>query len=97
LRMLDEGQIVSTSLLDPVTCGRCGAPAISRTTRLCERCLMELNQKVMDSINKMRKELEAQKDVIFLRLSTARARAYKVRETFAAKRRAQPPPMRRVR
>lgn len=47
LRLLEAGRI--TSLLDlekKAVCGRCGAPAISLSKRLCKACLEELNAEV---------------------------------------------------
>lgn len=47
LRLLDEGLIASTPELEKkAVCGRCGAPAISLSKRLCEACLQELNAEV---------------------------------------------------
>lgn len=43
LRLLDEGRIANVSLADAVTCGRCGAPAISLSKRLCQDCLNRLS------------------------------------------------------
>lgn len=47
-RMLDEGMIerVSSSDLEQIKCGRCGAPAISASKKLCERCLAALNKEM---------------------------------------------------
>lgn len=42
-RMLDGGTIENVTLDDTVKCGRCGAPAISRSKRLCNACLEEIN------------------------------------------------------
>ena len=47
LRLLDEGRIASTpELAAKAVCGRCGAPAISLSKRLCEACLQKLNAEV---------------------------------------------------
>jgi hypothetical protein len=43
LRLLAEGRIANVNLEDAVRCGRCGAPAISMTKRLCQKCLNELS------------------------------------------------------
>lgn len=45
-RMLQEGVIVSTALTGNVQCGRCGAPAISASKKLCQACLEKLNIEV---------------------------------------------------
>ena len=46
MRMLDEGLIANANLTENVKCGRCGAPAISLTKRLCQACLDRLNVEV---------------------------------------------------
>lgn len=46
LRMLDQGIIQNSALITNIQCGRCGAPAISLTKRLCEKCLANLNAKL---------------------------------------------------
>jgi NMD protein affecting ribosome stability and mRNA decay len=43
LRLLSAGRIANVTPSKAVTCGRCGAPAISFTKRLCEKCLAEMN------------------------------------------------------
>ncbi len=46
-RMIKEGLIVSTSLVESqVKCGICGAPAISLSKKLCQACLEKLNAKM---------------------------------------------------
>jgi ribosomal protein L37E len=45
-RMLDEGLIANVSLMEAVKCGRCGAPAISISKKLCQACLDKLNAQV---------------------------------------------------
>lgn len=45
-RMLNDGVIVSTAMLANVPCGRCGAPAISASKKLCQACLEKLNIEV---------------------------------------------------
>lgn len=43
LRLLSSGRIETTSANLGVKCGRCGAPAISISKKLCESCLQKLN------------------------------------------------------
>lgn len=43
LRFLEDGRIETTAANKTVVCGRCGAPAISLSKRLCESCLQKLN------------------------------------------------------
>ena len=43
VRMLEEGRIANVAMEDAVKCGRCGAPAISMSKRLCQKCLNELS------------------------------------------------------
>jgi hypothetical protein len=45
MRMLDEGFLAS-STSGRVRCGRCGAPAISASKKLCQACLEKLNAQV---------------------------------------------------
>jgi ribosomal protein L37E len=46
MRMLEEGLIANVNLTEHVKCGRCGAPAISMTKKLCQSCLDKLNAEV---------------------------------------------------
>ena len=46
LRMLDSGRLTNTTMFQGVTCGRCGAPAISFAKRLCNACLDKLNAEI---------------------------------------------------
>lgn len=43
LRLLDSGRIVTVQANTDIRCGRCGAPAISMSKKLCEACLQKLN------------------------------------------------------
>jgi len=45
MRLLENGRI-ATAPSENVKCGRCGAPAISMSKKLCERCLNELNTQI---------------------------------------------------
>lgn len=50
LRMLDLGIITNVAAgATGARCGRCGAPAISATKRLCEACLAKLNQEMVEA------------------------------------------------
>lgn len=42
--MINEGQLASITMSQTnITCGRCGAPAISMSKKLCQACLDKLN------------------------------------------------------
>jgi len=43
MRAVNSGRIAQVSNREAVRCGRCGAPAISLSKKLCETCLAELN------------------------------------------------------
>ncbi|HIJ65782.1 MAG TPA: hypothetical protein HPP77_07500 [Candidatus Hydrogenedentes bacterium] len=43
LRMLEQGLIQNVSINQQIKCGRCGAPAISISKRLCQACLEKMN------------------------------------------------------
>jgi hypothetical protein len=46
LRMIDQGVVTSNLLTGTVKCGKCGAPAIGPSKRLCHACLDQMNQQV---------------------------------------------------
>jgi len=76
-RMIDEGLIVNTAALGEIKCGRCGAPAISASKKLCHGCLEKMNQNVA----KQRTQLE------LARKKSVQIGEYAgVRETIEAKR-----------
>jgi len=52
-RMLDAGLISSSVSAGEVSCGRCGAPAISHAKKLCDSCLDDLNR----GVSKQREQL----------------------------------------
>lgn len=54
LRMLDEGLISNAGPADAIRCGRCGAPAISRTKRLCQACLVKLDAEFARAVSATR-------------------------------------------
>lgn len=57
LRMLDTGALSNIDFNHKVKCGRCGAPAIGATKRLCQACLDKLDKEVA----KMRNSIELKK------------------------------------
>jgi predicted amidophosphoribosyltransferase len=61
MRMIAEGFISSVSLADPIKCGRCGAPAISLSKRLCPACLEKLSAQTARTQSKIK--IEPKKDV----------------------------------
>lgn len=46
LRFIAAGRLEAQGITSKARCGRCGAPAISLTKRLCERCLDQLNKEI---------------------------------------------------
>jgi predicted DNA-binding transcriptional regulator YafY len=44
LRLIKNERIASDADLAGVKCGKCGAPAISLSTRLCQRCAAEMSR-----------------------------------------------------
>mgnify|MGYP005840636935 CR=1 FL=1 len=61
LRLVETGRVRVMGASDQVRCGRCGAPAISFSKRLCQACLDKLNQELADEQAKIR--LPKRKDV----------------------------------
>jgi hypothetical protein len=61
MRMLDQGWIENTAMANPVTCGHCGAPAISTTKRLCAACIIKLDQQYAVAIREMRERISPKK------------------------------------
>lgn len=57
IRMLREGRISNVAHNEEATCGRCGAPAISKTKRLCRRCLTELDRECAHAMMEMRQRI----------------------------------------
>lgn len=47
LRLVEEGRIKNVAAGEGIWCGRCGAPAISTSKRLCEACLKKLNAELV--------------------------------------------------
>ncbi len=54
LRCIASGRIQSMDQGERVRCGRCGAPAISSSKKLCESCLNQLSQEVAKAQSKIR-------------------------------------------
>jgi ribosomal protein L37E len=56
LRMIDQGQVTNSIFTGAIKCGKCGAPAISASKKLCNACLEEMNRRVA----KQRMQLQEQ-------------------------------------
>ena len=54
IRMINAGMITSTLLATRVSCGRCGAPALSPRKRLCARCWHALDLAFAETLREMR-------------------------------------------
>lgn len=78
LRMIQDGLISSIKSGTDVKCGRCGAPAISITKRLCQSCLDKLEKEVAKSRSKI--QLGERKETQVGEYSN-------IRQTFTEKRR----------
>lgn len=57
LRMVEQGLIEQEDQDNSVYCGRCGKPAISRSKRLCESCLIDLQRECVRAIQELRQSL----------------------------------------
>ena len=57
LRMIEDERILNVVSSDPVPCGRCGAPAISHIKRLCERCLITLENECSASMRALKEQI----------------------------------------
>ena len=57
LRMLEDECIVNVVSSDPVPCGRCGEPAISHTKKLCQRCLITLENECSASMRALKERI----------------------------------------
>ncbi len=58
LRMCSQGWLETSEPSESVYCGRCGAPAISRTKRLCEACLIELQRECLKAMRDLKISLK---------------------------------------
>lgn len=74
LRMVEVGMISFDRPDEKVLCGRCGKPAMSRSQRLCRKCMMELDVALGAEKRKVATEIDKIRDA-------------SVRETIEAKRR----------
>lgn len=63
LRMMDTGTISSITFGEKVECGRCGAPAISATKRLCQACLEALNSEMASAQKQIKIDEKKQVEV----------------------------------
>ena len=63
LRMMDTGTITSVNLGESIDCGRCGAPAISATKRLCQACLEALNSEMSSAQKQIKIDEKKQVEV----------------------------------
>jgi len=54
MRMIEEGLIANVNLAEKIKCGRCGAPAISQSKKLCQACLEELNTEMAQAQSKIK-------------------------------------------
>jgi ribosomal protein L37E len=79
LRMLKSGRLQAVSD-DPAVCGRCGAPAISHSKKLCLACLGELDQQCADAMREMRESLRGK------RSNALGSKPHQVHETLELKR-----------
>ena len=61
LRMMSEGRIDKVESED-AKCGRCGAPAISVTKRLCQNCLVDLDRECAHAMMEMRQRIRRKEE-----------------------------------
>ncbi|MCX8064446.1 MAG: hypothetical protein N3G21_04660 [Candidatus Hydrogenedentes bacterium] len=57
LRMVEQGLIEKEEQKNSVYCGRCGKPAISRSKRLCEACLVDLQRECVRAIQELKRSM----------------------------------------
>ena len=58
LRMLEQGIIANISI-ESIRCGRCGAPAISASKKLCQECLGDLDKQMAAAARSIKSALAA--------------------------------------
>lgn len=61
-RMLDAGHLVHHAEGEAPHCGRCGAPAISHSKRLCQACLIRLDQDCAEAMRELRARMSGFSD-----------------------------------
>lgn len=59
MRMLSEGRLQGVNVGPPPRCGRCNAPAISHSLRLCPKCHARLNRDCIEAIRSVQSTLRA--------------------------------------
>ncbi len=57
IRLVENGRVASEATMADVKCGRCGAPAISLTKRLCEKCSLELAKESRAAMQEVKAQL----------------------------------------
>ncbi len=82
LRMLDSGRIEAAEVNEMIKCGRCGRPAISKSKRLCQACLVKMDQEWAETVQEMRQSLAPKKTL----------HAHSVHEAVQKKRQGIPQP-----
>lgn len=55
-RIISEGRVAQVNLGEVPKCGKCGAPAISITKKLCQACLERLNVEVSKAQSQIKLE-----------------------------------------
>lgn len=82
LRMVKEERVQNVATTETnVRCGKCGAPAISASKRLCEKCLAKLTTEI--AVQQADIKLDAKKDV---RIGTTQQTTGTARQTLDEKR-----------
>jgi len=77
-RIIGEGRVAQVSLGEVPKCGKCGAPAISITKKLCQACLERLNAEVSKAQSQIKLEKKKETQI--------GAYDNNARKTFEAKR-----------
>lgn len=77
-RIIGEGRVAQVSLGEVPKCGKCGAPAISITKKLCQACLERMNVEVSKAQSQIKLEKKKETQI--------GAYDNNARKTFEAKR-----------